>query len=63
MNKPHRDRLAIAPIADVLRAATANGPMAYDCDAYMEPPTQDQHGIWHANVRHDPTCPWLNGTT
>jgi hypothetical protein len=34
-----------------------------DCISEAAEPVCDEHGIWHVEVRHDPTCPWLNDQT
>jgi len=34
-----------------------------DCDSVSGEVTRDEHGVHHATILHDPTCPRLKGLT
>lgn len=43
-------------------AATAKHYRCGHCQSVTGRPRQDAAGIWHLDVKHDPTCPVLGGT-
>ena len=54
------NRRRLRPPATITAAARAY--QCGHCQSLTGKPRQDPDGVWHLDVRHDNTCPVINGT-
>lgn len=55
------NRRKAKPTPPAAIAAYAAAYACGHCDSDTAPPRLDEHGMWHVDIAHDPTCPVLAG--